>query len=400
MKVLLLCNKSPYPAREGGPIAMNAVIQGLLKAGHQVKVLAVASNKYNITEVDIPEDYRKKTGLETVYIDLSVKPLEAFKNLFSGQSYHVERFISDNFHNAVERILQNDTYDIVQLETLYMSPYIETIRAASDARIVLRAHNIEHLIWERIARTSLNPFKRLYLKHLSRTLKYYELQAYRRCDGIAAITKRDAAYIESTGTKAPVIDIPYGLDPEKIVRRRAWPEFPSLFHIGSMNWMPNQEGIQWFLQDVWPKLNERHPELRFYLAGREMPDWLLQLDMPNVEVLGEVADATEFMLNRAVMIVPLFSGSGIRIKIIEGMAAGKTIIATTIGAEGIHYEDGENILIANNREEYLEKVEYCIADEKRCLQIGMNAKELIRKEHQNDKIIDRLTKFYRELMGS
>lgn len=400
MKVLLLCNKSPFPPQEGGPIAMSAIIDGLLQAGHQVKVLAVASNKYNVKTGDIPTGYRAKTGIETVFIDLSLNVIDALKNMFSGRSYHLERFISEDFRQAIIRILQAEDFDVVQLETLFMSPYIETIRNYAKARIVLRTHNIEHLIWGRIAKTTLNPFKKFYLHHLSKTLRKYEIEAYMKSDGIAAITKRDAEYIQSTGTKAAVVDIPFGIDPDKIVKRRTWPEFPSLFHIGSMNWIPNQEGIQWFLQEVWPALNKSHPEVRFYLAGRKMPDWLLHLDMANVEVLGEVADATEFMLNRAVMIVPLFSGSGIRIKIIEGMAAGKTIISSSIGAEGIHYKKGKNILIANTRDEFIEKVEYCLADEKRCLQIGANAKNLIREEHQNDKIIERLTAFYEKLVGA
>ena len=149
MKILLLCNKSPYPAREGGPIAMDMIIEGLIRAGHKVKVLAVNSNKYNVELSCIPEEYRKKTGIELVYVDLSLQPLAALKNLFSSRSYHVERFISRDLENALIRILQTDKFDIVQFEMLYMSPYAHVVRKYSDARIVLRAHNIEHLIWDR-----------------------------------------------------------------------------------------------------------------------------------------------------------------------------------------------------------------------------------------------------------
>jgi hypothetical protein len=171
MKILILCNKSPYPPKEGGPIAMNAIIEGLIEAGHQVKVLAINTNKYFIKENDIPESYRQKTGIETVYIDLSIKPLDALLNLFSKDSYHVQRFISKEFEKKLISILQNDTFDIVQLETLYISPFIETIRENSKAKIVLRAHNIEHLIWERVAEISSNPLKKLYLKHLAKKVK-------------------------------------------------------------------------------------------------------------------------------------------------------------------------------------------------------------------------------------
>ena len=132
MKILLLCNKSPYPALEGGPMAMNSIVTGLLEAGHQVKILAVNSKKYNVTLEDIPEDYRQKTGIELIDVDLRVRPFKALKNLFSKKSYHVERFISKNFTNRLVEVLQNDTYDVVQLETLFMAPYVETIRQHSN----------------------------------------------------------------------------------------------------------------------------------------------------------------------------------------------------------------------------------------------------------------------------
>ena len=110
----MLCNKSPYPPSEGGPMAMNSIVNGLLEAGHKVKILAVNSEKYHIKDKDIPQDYKEKTGIELVNLDLSIKPIEAFKNLFSDKSYHVERFISEDFRKKLIEILKKDRYDIVQ----------------------------------------------------------------------------------------------------------------------------------------------------------------------------------------------------------------------------------------------------------------------------------------------
>ncbi len=397
MKILVLCNKSPYPPKEGGPIAMNAIIQGLINANHQIKVLAINTQKYFIDIEKIPTAYKEKTKLETVYIDLSIKPIHAFLNLFTKKSYHVQRFISKKFENKIIDILKNETFDIIQLETLFISPYIETIRKYSKAKIVLRAHNIEYLIWERLASTSKNPIKHLYLKHLSRTLKNYEISALNKYDGIAAITKNDAEFFKNTGCKTPIIDIPFGIDIKKYNHHKQEYEFPSLFHIGSMNWIPNVEGIKWFLENVWYKIYQKYPELKFYLAGRKMPNWLLKSKYPNVVILGEVEDAADFINSKAIMIVPLLSGSGIRVKIIEGMCAGKTIISTKIGAEGINCKDGTDILIANTPDEFLESVTKCVEDKNYCNNIGKNAKKLIEKNYDNEKIIQRLTEFYKQI---
>ncbi len=398
MKILMLCNKSPYPPKEGGPIAMNTIIEGLINANHQVKVLAINTNKYFTNINDIPEEYRKKTNIEAVYIDLSIKPFDAFLNLFTNKSYHVQRFISKNFENKLIEILKNESFDIIQLETLFITPYIETIRKYSEAKIVLRAHNIEHMIWERVASICKNPVKKFYLNHLSRTLKNYEISSLNKYDGIAGITKKDAGYFKNHNLKIPTIDISFGIDPEKFSGYESDYEFPSLFHIGAMNWIPNEEGIRWFLENAWKKINNHFPDLKFYLAGREMPDWLINCTYPNVVVLGEVDDAKEFITSKAVMIVPLFSGSGIRIKIIEGMALGKTIISTKIGAEGINYENGKNILIANSADEFFEVVKKCAENRDLCDNIGKNAKKLISDQHNNKKIIQRLVKFYEKIL--
>lgn len=320
MRVLFICNKSPFPPREGGPLAMNANIQSLLKAGHQVKVLALNTNKYFIEESEIPETYRKQTGIEFIYTDLSIKPMAAFLNLFSKKSYNIERFITKEIEHKIVEVLQKDAYDIVQLEMLHMTPYISTIKKFSEAKIVLRSHNIEHLIWERITHNTKNPIKKLYLANLTQKLKNYELENLNAYDGIITITKKDADFFKANGCTIPLDEVPFGVEVNDYQAGQNNFEFPSLFHLGAMNWVPNEEGIKWFIDQVWPLFHQQYPDIKFYLAGRMMPDWLIKLDKPNLEIIGEVPDAKEFIRSKAVMIVPLFSGSGIRIKIIEGMA--------------------------------------------------------------------------------
>lgn len=396
MNILMLCNKSPYPPSEGGPMAMNSIVNGLLKAGHKVKILAVNSEKYHIKENDIPKEYREKTGIELVDVDLRIKPFEALKNLFSDESYHVKRFISANFTNKLIEILKKDKYDIVQLEMVYMAPYIQTIRENSDATIVLRAHNVEHLIWDRIAKKTKFLPKRWYINHLVRTLKKYELNVINQVDGIAAITYRDAAFFRGE-TAVPVIDIPYGVNPDDFKPHYEVKDIPTLYHIGSMNWMPNEEGIAWFLNNVWGKLIKRNPNINLYLAGRHMPKWLMKLKAKNVNVLGEVADAKEFIRNHDIAIVPLLSGSGIRIKIIESMAMGRTVITTMIGAEGIQYSEYENIIIADSPAKMTEVICKIIKEPEEAQRIGRNARKLIEEVYDNKKIIERLLIFYDEI---
>lgn len=377
---------------------MNAIIEGLLQAGHQIKVLAIDSWKFPVNMQAIPDEYLKGTRFESVFVDLEIKPFKAFCNLFTGKSYHVERFISQNYEDKLISILKNEKFDIIQIETLYLSPYINTIRKYSDAKVILRAHNVEHKIWERITINCKNPLKKLYLKHLTRTLKKYELEAIHKYDGIATISSVDEAFFKQYNCKVPVITIGFGIDLDRLKIVDTETEFPGFFHIGSMNWMPNLEGVNWFIDNVWTIINSVNPELKLYLAGRHMPEWLHNSKFQNVEIVGEVDDAYEFISSKSIMIVPLFSGSGIRIKIIEGMALGKTVISTKTGADGINYTDGENILIADTTDAFIAAITKCIINKDLCDEIGNKAKELIAKEHNNEIIIKKLVSFYNEII--
>ncbi len=399
MRILQICNKPPYPPHEGGSIAMHNITMGLINAGHSVKVLAISSFKNNTTKENLPEWYLKSTDYETVFIDLKIKPFEAFKNIFSNESYHVERFISNAFTEKIIDILLLDKYDVIQLETLFLTPYVEEIRKYSDAKIVLRSHNIEHLIWERIAMDCKNPFKRFYIKHLSDTLKNYELNVINKFDGIACISKKDETFFVKNNCIVPITNISFGIDIEEYNYKFAQ-ENISLFHIGAMNWIPNQAGIKWFLQNVWQLIIDEIPDVMFTLAGRKMPTSFNKFKLQNIEIVGEVENAKDFIHSKGIMIVPLFSGSGIRIKIIEAMALGKLVITTKIGAEGINYTHKENILIANTAEDFKLAVIEAVSDGNLRKKIAENARFLIEAEHDNKKIIQKLLSFYNQLINN
>ena len=295
-------------------------------------------------------------------------------------------------------ILKENRFDVVQVETLYMSPYIETVMQYSDAKIFLRAHNIEHMIWRRIMESAGNPVRKQYLKHLVRTLKDYEYQSLEKYDGVIPISDVDAKFFESI-TNTPVKTISFGIDPAHIEKDIYDEPENALFHIGSMNWVPNIEGIKWFLEEAWPLIHKEFPELKLYLAGRGMPDWISQMNLKNVVVVGEVPDAYQFIKSKSISIAPLFSGSGIRIKIIESMAQARAVISTTIGAEGIKYTNGKNIMIADDQLAFLEAVKLLYPEPEISKNMGVKARNLILQQHNNKQLIEQMVYFYREVLN-
>lgn len=398
MKVLQLCNKPPYPPVDGGTMAMNGITQGLLRAGCEVRVLTVETDKHPVCWDQLPDDYRHATRLESVYIDLSVKVLPAAVAMLCGESYHVKRYRSADFARRLTAILQQEEFDVVHVESIFLTPYVPIIRKYSQAKVILRAHNVEHLIWKHVAQSTRDYFKRWYLKHLSLTLRAYELEHLGDYDGIVCITQGDADYFRTNGCRRPLTAIPFGV--ESVERSAECGESEvepdSLFHIGAMDWMPNQESINWLLESVWPVVHREVPQARLYLAGRKMPERLMQAHIDGVTIVGEVDDARQFIAGKQINVVPLLSGSGIRVKIIEAMSVGKAVVTTTVGARGIDYTDGVNLLIANTPTEFAHQIKRLLNDPGYCRRVGEEAARLVAEHYDVNRLTERLLQFYKE----
>jgi len=412
MKVLQLCNKPPYPPVDGGTMAMDSISQGLLRAGCELRVLTVETDKHPVHRDQIPEDYLRATQLESVYIDLSVHVLPAAVAMLCGESYHVKRYISKAFAQKLTAILQQEQFDVVHVESVFLTPYVPLIRKYSQAKVILRAHNVEHLIWKHVSQSTRSYTKRWYLRHLSLTLRAYELEHLNDYDGIVCITQGDADYFKQNGCRRPVTAIPFGVEvsSEFGVRSSEFKDAPanselrspnselSLYHLGAMDWMPNQESITWLLENVWPVVHREVPQAHLYLAGRKMPERLMQAKIENVTVVGEVDDARQFVADKQINVVPLLSGSGIRVKIIEAMAAGKAVVTTTVGARGIEYTEGENLLIANTPSEFARQIKRLLDDPAYCRRVGEAAARLVAEQYDVKRLTDRLIEFYNKIL--
>ncbi|HPI55393.1 MAG TPA: glycosyltransferase, partial [Chitinophagaceae bacterium] len=343
VKILILLPRIPYPLRDGGSIAMNQSIEAYLEQGCDVSVVAMNTSRHWVEEGSLPAIYQQLSFFKSIYVKTDINPLSAFFNLFSDKSYNVARFINKEFDKELVRLLQNDEFDIIQFESIYTAPYLETTRKHSQAKCFCRVHNIEHLIWQRLTDHESSFLKRNYLKILTQRLKTYEEQILTRFDMLLPISKKEQEFFVST-TKNPCYYLPFGIDITNSLPNIEC-EQQSMYHIGSMDWAPNVEGVHWFLDEVWPLVHEQSPEITLYLAGKNMPASILSRKDHKLVVVGEVDDVVRFSLEKNIMIVPLLSGAGVRIKILEAMAMGKTIITTSIGAEGIGATHQQHLLI-------------------------------------------------------
>ena len=397
MRILQLMNKVPWPSKDGGAIACMNMTKGFSMLGHDVTVLSMNTSKHHIRIKDMPANIRSKADFRLVEVPASINWLDGALNfLFSKLPYNAQRFISDEFSVQLIKLLTEKQFDVIQLEGLYLCPYIPAIRKYSKALIVYRAHNIEYEIWERTATLS-EGMRSNYLRNLSGRIKRFEISYLNKYDILVPITDRDGQILDTLGNTKPRHTSQTSIDFASLVPTAKKLEFPSLFHIGALDWAPNQEGLIWFFEHCWAKIHQENPELKFYLAGRNAPEWFeRRIRLQGVDYLGEINDAYDFMNSKAIMVVPLFSGSGMRIKIIEGMALGKPIVTTDIGTEGIPTEDGNNILIANDADQFNNAITRLINNRELSDQIGRNAIGFIQEKFDNLSQAGALIEFYKQ----
>ncbi|MBK6931762.1 MAG: glycosyltransferase family 4 protein [Saprospirales bacterium] len=398
MKILQLCKKFPFPLKDGESIAVTYLAKAFQELGSDVTLLAMNTSKHWFDPGLLPPGFDHYQAIHTVDIDNHIRPFAALANLFSDRSYHVERFENPAFAEKLIEILQDDWFDVIQLETLYLAPYIPLIRQHSSALIALRAHNVEHEIWERVAAQS-NPLKKWYLNTITPRLKKFETEHLNRYDLLIGITERDVEQFRNLGLTKPAVVIPIGLDCRDYMADDACFRQPlRLGFIGSLDWMPNAEGLAWFLDKVWkPLLAPEFPQLHFHIAGRNTPAWLKRLRLPRVHVHGEVPDAAAFINAHAVMVVPLLSGSGMRAKILEGMALGKAVLSTTIGLEGINARHRRETLIADTPEEFYSAIRWCYSEGPQLVRLGQRAQVFCTENFDNLEVARQLLHTYQSM---
>jgi glycosyltransferase involved in cell wall biosynthesis len=393
MKFLQICQKPPLPLTDGGCIAFHALTTGLLQAGHSVKVLTIFTDKHDFLPENMPEEYVQKTDIEGVYVDTKMNLADVYCNFMTRDPYNLSRFFSVDLDIRLTRLLQKEKYDCIILESIFTTPYLPTIRRNVNTKVILRSHNVEHQIWDKLAVGEKNYFKRLYLAYLSKKLYKAEIEAWRSVDGIASISYDDLQFTRVLSQK-PSYLLPVAMSVQPPVNMVG--NALKVYHIGSMDWLPNIEAIKGFIENTLPTVLKEFPSFEFHIAGRKMPASLHEKNIAGIVSWGEVESAENFARNFQIMIVPLQSGSGIRIKILEAFTMGMAVIATEQGIRGIDVDDRKEYYKAETPEEWVVALG-ALQDPKERERIGNNAQQFMQESYSNSKIVQPLVQFIKSL---
>lgn len=353
MKALVLSKKVPFPPLDGECLVVQQDIEMLKAMGFLVDLVSLNTDKHYIHPSQSQTHTPKDVTLYPIEINTAIHLKDLVLNFLSATPYNIERFYCDNMKNKLEELLQSNKYDIVVFEGLHLHVYAEIIKEHSNALLIMRSHNVESEIWKRKSGLETNLIKKWYLLWLSRKIHAYEKNSFEIYHRFIAISERDLGIYQDLGMKTASFVLPYTIKSNAANKAKYEQYSPSIFFIGSFDWLPNYEGIRWFIEKVWSTIHADFPEWKLFIAGRKMDIADPIFQKAGIEALGEIPNTAEFMQRHPIMIVPLFFGSGIRIKIIEALFQGRIIVSTAIGAEGVHEKPETPIFIANDETTFL-----------------------------------------------
>ena len=296
--------------------------------------------------------------------------MEAFlRSLITHRPFVIQRDQFSSMTQKVEELLGSAKIEAIHADQLWMAQYalqaVDGLLDKNQIRTVLDEHNACYQIFKRLAKGENNPLKKLILEREWRILKDFEASSLRCFDNIVTVTAEDHTTLAELGIPklktgySPVI--PICVDPHEFPPVASQPESNKTFeivHLGTMFWLPNMEGVLWFVNKVWPLVLNEIPQAHFTIIGKKPPVDIQKIPerYPSISVTGFVREPQPYLERAAAFIVPLLSGSGMRVKILDAWRWGIPVVSTTIGAEGISVRPGENIMIADDPQGFAEAV--------------------------------------------
>jgi sugar transferase (PEP-CTERM/EpsH1 system associated) len=388
LRILWLKTELLHPVDKGGKIRTFHMLKEL-KRDHHVTYLTLddgsaatdaeeRAGEYCHELVRVEHRTRAKFSA-AFYGELAV-------NLVSPLPYFMKKYQSAEMRREIERLVASEKFDVLVCD--FLQPSVN-LPPRLPIPTVLFQHNVEAMIWKRHYEVQTNPVKKAYLYGQWRKSHAYERAACRRFDHVVAVSQEDREMLERAYGLKSVSDVPTGVDTEFFRPRGTVQREPhNLVFTGSMDWLPNEDAIQFFTKEIMPRIRERVPDATLTVVGRNPYASLVELGRrdPSITVTGRVEDVRPYMERAGAYIVPIRVGGGTRLKIYEAMAMEKPIISTTIGAEGLPLTDGRELLLADTAEAFASAVVSVLRDEAKARELGARAAEVVRERFSWDKV--------------
>jgi glycosyltransferase involved in cell wall biosynthesis len=289
--------------------------------------------------------------------------LDYARHLCSPAPYAVTKFTSPRVRHLIRSWFEERRFDAAVCD--FLSASLNVPRTQTTP-CVLFQHNVESVLWRRQAAHEPNIVKRVAFTLEAAKMARYERAAVRRFPHVIAVSSRDRDEMTRMVDAARISVVPTGVDVSQYRAAASTPaEQPVLLFLGSMDWEANVDAVDYFCRDIWPAIAAAVPSARFRIVGRNPHSRVQRLASDRVEVTGRVPSVLDHLRDAAVFVVPLRIGGGTRLKIFEAMAAGKAVVSTSVGAEGLDVHDGRDIVLADTAPLFADAVIGLLRDRER-----------------------------------
>ncbi len=394
VKILMLTPYLPYPLLSGGQIRTYNLLKKLATR-HEVTLFALIKEDSERQYLPELEKYCKKVRL----FKRSKKPFtlkNIFHTAFSTYPFLVIRNHVPDTTKAVKKELEQENYDLIHAETFYMMPHIPK----TNVPTILVEQTIEYLGYESFAEKVPYPFLRPLLKIDVRKIKKWEEFYWRSCTKLIAMSEEDKKFISQTVPTNKIAVVSNGVDVDWFAEKeRHLPDSPTVLSVGTFNWLPNVEAVNFLVHDVWPKIKGLIPSPKLWIVGnaptKEIFDY--QKKDTSITITGGIPDIRDAFTRAHVLVAPVFSGKGTRYKILEAMASGTPIVATDIAVEGLGVEHGVHVLTGNSADEIAELTVQVLGDPQLQKRLGENGKKFVRDRYDWSYIAKELDIIYQNI---
>ncbi len=364
MKILQLSPQFPFPADDGGRIAIANITKEFAKAGHEVTLFCLENKPPIPTEL---HDAQRHAKIVLCNHSTENTPLRIAAAALLPISIYMQKHIGSQILKDITELMKREKFDIIHADHSCMAIAAQFAqKLAENTRqhlpIGLRLHNVEWIIWKRYAENlPNNSTKQWFVARQARLLREAEMKYYPQMDVCFAVSEKDKDEALHLSPSTNVVIAPHGITPddwktdESIIRNDK-----EIIIATTYNWVHNVEGVRWFVEKVLPLVKAAVPEAHLTLIGKKPPQFFQEWLSLGVDVLGYVGRVQPYMNSAGVYIAPLFVGSGVRIKILEAMAMGLPVVATPIAREGIVAGETEGLYTAESAEDFAKQVIYLL----------------------------------------
>ncbi len=385
MNILVLDEWLPSMCNSGKSIRTFELLAPLAKK-HRITYLA------HLDGHEQPENVRKMeaAGFETIcvprrkiYGSAPAMLLGAIPALFDRFPISVRRHFSPDYAAAVRELVSERKFDVLHVEWTHYTAYGRCVPKIPQ---FVCTHNVEFLSWRRFVKATGNPLKKLLGMHEARKLYRFEKEEYRRVDYLSVVSEDDARLVRTEFGIDDVGVIPNGVGIAAYDEIPNAPKPDTLVYCGSMDAFVNQDAVAYFIKDVFPLILKRKPNATFVVIGRNPPPWLLAMQSDRIRFTGAIADVRVPLKEGAIEVVPLRIAGGSRLKILEAFAAKVPVLSTTIGAEGLHVNDGRDIVLADTPETLAQRSIELLDDPARCAALVAEGRKIVDEQYDWGRI--------------